>query len=421
MNTTPALTKENINVWKDKLLLLFDKFGYELFVFILLAVQVLDNSHRTEAMSPIRTTFYLGDLSMGFASRLIIGSFVNLLTDNPTPEWLASYGRVVLWAVLIAVSIVLGRILRKTAKEMKDAALIFTLFFCTGSLTLYGFSYFFGMLDIYMFIAMLASALLINNKYLRWLVPLLSVFGVFVNYAYLITYFPLVILLILYNTAKTKKPVDIIYFIASCLPIIAATVYCVLFERNSVTITFSELWDTMIEKSGYPFVYEEVCYFDFYLFGVSDSYGVANFEFNNMTPIEFLTSLPKIVFSLELDTTTYFILGSIALPVLAVFISLWIKCIKLSQTKTEKFVFLCAILATLLIFLNCIISNDITRWVEAGFIVQFGFVFFLFAKRDETFRRVIIRTKEWMKGKSLLLVLGFFVHATSLVGFASSY
>ena len=85
----------------------FLKIKYELVLFLMLLVQACFNLDFVNGMDRNFLLYYLVDFSMGKTSRLLIGSLVNLLTDNPTKVWINCFAGVVLLLTFIFTSVIL--------------------------------------------------------------------------------------------------------------------------------------------------------------------------------------------------------------------------------------------------------------------------------------------------------------------------
>ncbi len=402
---------------KNKALKIVSCFGYELGIFVLLCIQALQNRLIMANMSTDYYSYYLVDFSMGKTSRLLIGSIVNLLTDKPTKEWIDTFVMVVFFVTLVLTSLLLGRIIKCAKKEMRNILYVFVLFFVTGSFGMYGFSHYFGMLDIYMFIFAVLAVCCLTNKYLRWLAPLFCVAGIFVNYGFAFSYFPLVIAAALYFAAGEKrKASNVANLVLTGSVSVATTAYCYFNVRSTICVTFDELWKIIEQKSGMKFEYSDISYYDFYFFGkvVRPDTGetVTDLSLKDMIVEPLKIMLNPNGNMRELGR--FFSVLFIALIFFAAFTAIWILCIKNASKKSQKFVYLCFILAQFFMVASCLISTDIGRWLQAGGIVQFGLAFLMFYAKDESFEKAMLQIKEFFKGKNLIVLIAFFLaYATS--------
>lgn len=397
---------------RTKTLSFFDKFKHELGIFVLLCLQALvQNFNFLGKMDENFLVYYLVDFSLGKTSRLLIGSIVNLFTDKPTEQWLNGFALIVLVLTFVFTSVVLGHVVKNVKEEMRMSAYAFVLFFVTGSFTMYGFSRFFGLLDIYMFIFSLLAIVFAQHKYLRWLVPLACLAGVFVNYVYTISYFPVVILVILYLAdMREKKAADISLFCITVVTVLAATYFCAFWGKYTMTVTFDEMLQILQQKFGREITLEQVEYYRFYLFAKDMTDGVL-VDASQLTPIEYMWGLWDHVFSITKANTGIATLAIASLPVIAVFWCVWIMSIRAAEKKSRKFVYSCFLLSTLFIFICCVFSTDLTRWITAGVLSQFILCFFMFAMRDEAFEKTVDKLKNFFFNNKIVLVAMFVMYA----------
>lgn len=402
---------------KTKVSKIFSYFGYELGIFIILGIQAFFNRGMIINMENDFNSYYLLDYSMGFNSRMLVGSFVNLLTDNPTASWLKGFMITVLVLTLLAVSLLLGRIIRCTEKEKRNVLYVFVLFFVFGTLTMYGFSRYFGLLDIHMFICALLAVVCATNKYLRWFTPVFALAGVFVYYPFTLTYFVAVIGICFYFAVREKQSKsNFVIFLITAVAVVGATYFFAFESRDFMKVTFDEMWKIMEQKSGIKFEYDEIRPFDMFFYGNSIDADLGH-EVRDMSPFEVIKTVFMITTGQigEYHETNYdglLSLCMILLVVLAGFVPVWVLCIKNSETKPQKFVFLCFILGLLFIPISWLISTDYSRLAQAGVLNQFIFAFVMFFKKDPAFEKTTEQLKSFFKGKEILLAVYFLIYAS---------
>jgi hypothetical protein len=402
---------------KTKVSKIFSYFGYELGIFIILGIQAFLNRGMIINMEKDFFSYYLLDYSMGFNSRMLVGSFINLLTDNPTASWLKGFMITVLVLTLLAVSLLLGRIIRCTEKEKRNVLYVFILFFVFGTLTMYGFSRYFGLLDIHLFICALLAVVCATNKYLRWFTPVFALAGVFVYYPFTLTYFVAVIGVCFYFAIKEKQSKsNFVIFLITAVAVVGATYFFAFEARDFMKVTFDELWQIMEQKSGLKFEYDEIRPFDMFFYGNSVDMELGH-EVRDMTPFEviktvFMVTTGQVGEFHEVNYDGVLSLCMILLVVLAGFVPIWVLCMKNSETKPQKFVFLCFILGILFIPISWLVSTDYSRLAQAGVLNQFIFAFVMFFRHDSAFEKTLEQLKSFFKGKEILLVIYFLIYAS---------
>lgn len=400
---------------KTKAIEFISKFKYELAVFILLSIQACLDTNIFRGMNPGYYGYYLADFSMGKTSRLLIGSFVNLLTEHPTVEWINCFAGVVLVLMHLFTAVLIGKVIKSTDAELRPCAIVFSLFSVSGVFGLYTFSEFFGLLDIYMFLFTVTAVVIARNGLFKWLIPLLCVGGVLINYVYTIAYFPLIAAVLLYLIfTQEKKAGNIVLFSLTCVITVLLMFYCAFIGKETAVYPFEEMQTMMEKKLGEPLSYDQIHYYDYYLYGNHQNEARFGVEMGDMSPAEFIAAL---LWYLSVEGYNFRGIISVAagvLPVFAVFWIIWFRCIKNSETKPRKFVYLCFMLVPLFTAACCILSTDMTRWAAAGIIVQFGLGIFMFAVKDKPFEKTMLEVKNLLKGKAFIVGIIYFIYESSI-------
>ncbi len=399
----------------DKLKSFVQRWKYELIIFLMTMVPVIINIEKLTHIHRMFIQYYLYDFSMGINSRVLIGSIVNLLNPHPTEEWIRGFALVFLVSGMLLTAIVLAGVIKKADAENRLTIFVFILFFVSGAYTISIFSRFFGMLDIHMYILALLSVVFLQNKYLRWLIPFLCAAGVFINYVFIMSYFPFVLLAMFYAANRSsKKSVDIILIIITLIIVALLTFYCVFHAGNYMFVTFEEAIEIMENKIGQKFDNEQNEYAGIYLFNVHEEsenmYGV---KVREASPFELIYYFIRFLYENRIGVYGIITLAIITVPVIAFFFTIWIMCIRSSEKKSSKFVYFCCILSTICIPVCCLLSTDFIRWIGAGFMCQFAMCFFLFYKKDEAFDKTVGRIRAVFSKNKFVPVIVYFVYVSS--------
>lgn len=399
---------------KTKAAGIFSKCKYGLAVFIILTIQAVINMIPFSGTGEFLHVYYLVDFSMGKASRLLIGTVVNWLTDNPDIDWVNKFAAASVFLAIIITSCVIGKIINGIKPEMKPHVLVVTLFLVSGSLTFAIFSRFIGFLDIYMFIVALSAVIFLNNKYLRWLTPLLCVAGVFIHQGFVLSFFPLIALSSFYLAFVHEKNVSsIAVFVLSMVLTAVSVIYCVIYGTETMTLTFEEMCRIVNERGSHEFSDEALFNLGFYFYEhAPDKSGLTNAQLSEMSLWEVIVSLFTFVnFQYDGSLRGLFAILSLALIMFVIFAIIWIKCIMHADSKPKKFVYACFMLSMLIVPLYCLIASDYARWVQAGMLTQFGFAFLMFFIKDAPFEKALMQLGEFFKSKKFLLVMIYLVYA----------
>ncbi len=391
------------------------EWKYEAVVFLMTMITVLINYDELSGIHHMFVTHYLPDFSMGINSKMLVGSLVKLLNPHPTEEWLTKFAIFFLIAGMFLTAMVLGRVIKKSTSENRLSVWVFILFFVSGAYTVSQFSRFFGMLDIHMYILTIISVVFAGNKYLRWFVPVLCVAGVFVNYVFTISYFIIVLWAMLYYADRNeKKAGDIAVFVITVVSVIALTYYFVFEAHKHMFMTYEEAVALIEAKIGHPFSEEEREYISLHLFGVHpESEQLYGFDIEKATPVQFIYYFVRFILENRTGTAGLFSLTLVTVPVILAFWVIWIMCIKNTEKKGTKFVYLCAILSVLFIPLCCLLSTDYVRWIGAIIMCQFAMCFLMFYVRDEAFDKTVKKLKERFSENKIILIIIYLVYLTS--------
>lgn len=388
---------------------------YEAVIFLLTMIPVFLNIEKLSEIHPMFVIHYLPDFSMGINSRILIGSFVNLLNSHPTEEWLTNFAIIFLIIGMFLTAIVLGRVIKKSASDNRLSVFVFILFFVSGAYTISQFSRFFGMLDIHMYIIAILAVVCAGNKYLRWFVPVLCIAGAFVNYGFAISYFIIVLFAMLYHAEKSEKKAGYIaVFIITVISVLALTFFFVFRAYAYMFMTFEDALKIMEGKIGHTFSEEEKEYIALYLFGVHPEseklYGVVIY---GSSPLDYLYYFAKFIYENRIGTRGMFSLALVTVPVVLAFWAIWIMCIKNTEKKGRKFVYICAMLSVFFIPVCCILSTDYARWIGAIIMCQFAMCFLMFYFRDEAFDKTVGKFRQLFSKNRIVLIILYLVYVSS--------
>lgn len=407
---------------KTKALNFFSAIKYQLITFVLLAVQVIytmisfDSYHVGKTM----TMYYLVDLSMLKSSRTWVGTLVSLLTDHPSYEWINGFATVILFIAVFITAFLVGKVIKNVENEIRPQAIIAALFLVTGSFTLQMFSKNFGFLDIHLFIIALVSVVFLNNKILRWFVPALCVAGFLAHQLFVIMYFPLVILAALYLLVAQKggKFSKTAVFVLSIAALGFVAIWILSNGPKTNIYTPEQMLEIIQAKSGLEYEEEVVNDMRWQFFYIPPP-GVVDFtndELASFSVLDFVREWLKYTNITRGFSLGYFLslLSFIALFSMVLW-TIWIMCIKNTESKLKKLVFVCFMISVLAAPIGCIIAYDYERWCQAAVLCQFGFLFFMFYVKDEAFNKTMVQLRTFFEDKKILLIIAFAVYNMAIL------
>lgn len=398
---------------KTKAAKIFSSIKYELCIFAVLAVQAVFKMYPQFSVGEYLRLYYLIDYSMGKTSRLLIGSLVKLFNPDPSPEWIAGFCIIVLGIVLLISSIIIGKVIRCAECEIKTQTLVLVAFAVTGIFTFSNFSLYLGFLDVWMYVIALIAILCLNNTYLRWLIPVLCAVGVFIHNAFAMTYFPMIALVVFYVVVtKEKKSANSVIFIISCAVTVVSTLWVSVKGANTATITYEQLFEVLKNKGGFAYSDIGIDNVAFYLLDIPP-------ENTGITPemVAGTSALERIIMKIGVTLADISITHTVLVTVLggavvAALLTMWVKCMKNTDSKAKRFVYLCFMLSVLTIPLAMLLANDFIRWFQSAIMTQFAVAMFMIAVKDEPFKKTMQQMGDFFKDKTLLLAIMFIVYVT---------
>ncbi|MEE1011322.1 MAG: hypothetical protein U0L11_04720 [Acutalibacteraceae bacterium] len=400
---------------KTKALNFFSAVKYQLILFVLMAGQAIITMFQSEGVGPHLSIYYLVDLSMIKASRTWVGTLASILTDHPTQEWISKFAVVIVFLMIFIVSVAAGKVIKNVEKEIKPQIFVVALFLITGTFTFYPFYRYLGMVDIHMCIIAVVSLVFLNNKILRWLVPVLCAAGFFVHQVFVITYFPLIVFAALYIMLCTKggKVLKSALFLSVFGVTLAVFVWGVLYGTDTNIFATPEEMIKAVEEKG-KITLSEGALINLnmqYFYAPPEEVGLTAEQVNNMSLWELFLGWARYTNVIRAFSPNDILsIFSFVTVVCGFFWAIWIKSMKNTDSKSKRFVFFCFMMSVLGAPLSCIIAPDYIRWCQAIILVQFGFVFFMFSVKDEAFEKTMVQAGEFFKNKKILLVIAFFVY-----------
>ena len=392
-------------------------------------------------------TYHIVDYSFGFCTKLLPGAIFHLFFDSVTKQTVAVYAWVLYVISLALVSFFISKVVSSIEeKGSRVAVLIICIFFVTGPSTINMFATNVGVLDFYWFLFALLFLIFAENKYLKYLVPLLFAAEILVHFGSIICYVIFMGMVMLFKcsaeTDKKQKRILFALLVVSVALTLGLFVYFMIFEQSNVTIkSMQEFNDELFARAGenadaihykyYDFAFfrdEAVKYPEFY--EQIDMRSLAGYNLSLPLPEKLNDAvnmmLSQVVYTLhsELIAESHrglklivYVYG-LLLPVVAFVYSIYIKLIKEEKDKLTK---LCFILP-LIQFPFCSIvgllnSVDINRWIGESFIIFMGYFLYVVYKRSDVSELVKTSGKkiDWR-----LLLSYYFVYANVTLNFFTS-
>jgi len=343
------------------------KYKYEFLIFLVLLVQSIPALFRGPSEYYIA---YLFDYKIGYVSRVLIGSLINLLTNNLTVAWLRTFITTVYILVFMLVALLLGKLIRHTNAD-KRRFLIFTIaYFLIAKYAMWVWFIYFGIFDIFWFSFAILAIIAVNNRYAKWFIPILCFLGLATHYAFAFIFMPTIAVILLFELIDTKyAKQNLLLTVVSFATMTVTSVYFFIFANRTIRLQGDALISYVYSKLDYQFT-------DFY-----KTYLVFYFNPEAQSILKTLKDLWAYVSANDLKYYLQIFYPSI--PVLVLLIIVWLKSYKFTSTKSEKrfYLFVCIVLplAALPAFL---FSNDLYRLLSQFILSQFCLIFYLVYKKN---------------------------------------
>lgn len=368
----------------NKLKELFSKYKYELSVFTALSMNFLLFFTKEDLMSDVLYPLHLVDLKIGFISRTLVGSISGLLWEHPTEGNIMFLQTAVVIITFFLTSVYLGKCIKTAKPESGRILFIVSLIIAVFP---YGFMTFlnlFELLDIYWVMSAVLILLVSDNKKTAFLIPLFIFTGLWVHYAFVLAFMPLIYVLCINKCVKEKTKTAYVLTGITVAVSVPVTLYFMMTNRTFNVMPFEEFIDYIIEKAGSPIT------------SIERYIGTGFRPYDEMNRLYGLTDLSEESsvliksllgnFTVALRDTT--LLGIIcdfllASPVVLFFEAIWQKSIKSTEDKKEKFVYFLCLISPFIQFIACFTSSDTSRWLSL-MVISSLFMLSLFVKEKDT-------------------------------------
>lgn len=317
---------------------------------------------------------YAGDLSIGFTSRLFIGSILSLFTDVLTAQTINIFAKTALYISFILQSLLTAAVIKKGIGEKNLFIILFAVIFIVDPLTVTQYAFYFGVLDLYNYIVFLVTVFIFvkGKSNLQFAVPLLCFVGLLIHYQFFFAFFPALFVLGLYRTVNSERKELRKEFGAFSLNTAVGVVgffWFSVFAKNFLRMNVDEMITYVSSKTDPESVYIFEDYLKYYLFDVYkgeqfDSYG---------------QSLKELI-SINMGLTkpsVYIKYLTFAVPLIIIFWILWGILIK-REKGIRKLPFIAASIMPFALVFELILSSDVWRWASSTVVCQFGVLFALY-------------------------------------------
>lgn len=346
-------------------------FRRESFIFLLLFFTLLHQL--PEELHGWNSAWYAMDYSLGFDSRLFIGSILRLLYPGFLPaEAACRFVFFSLILLLFLLSWTLGHSLRQLEGQNAEKGLLLVILLyllSPGSPSYLWTAENMGRFDMYLLIAALAAIIcctLIRSVWLQLiLITILGLIALSIHQAFMFLFFPLFFTLYLKAAMQTtigkeRKTLSIILAIAGIIAMAATFLYFQLFSQIRIP-SCDELVSLLTSRTDLP---------------VNDV--ALNYEYFATTT----QSFSELVLNQPGERIRYGLITLLLLSPLAILYGfLWMRILK-AASKKDRFVYVLFLLSHLCIVPAFLMAIDWGRWFGAFLTMQALQLVILAAKGD---------------------------------------
>lgn len=341
----------------------FEKTKYELCILVFLLLQVFAFTPPTDGMTVWQMLTYLGDYSHGYMPRAFLGEVISWFTPTVSLEllWVMTFAVIVIMSITIAL--LCGQIIKKAENKSAVVSVIAVMLLSPIFMPL--FSSWLGIVDIYLITLTLFAFILNESRFLRYLVPVIMLVCVAIHHAYMFLYMVPLAIALLYDCIRNKKYIrDGIFCGITYISLIAFALFTVMNRTASGFGSLDEMIDFMINKAD---------------FSLNKEWLAA------LVPNEYFTGTDYVANTITQMMSPANLLGIIVIfsPVFVTLAYGWIKAIKHSDKKEEKFVLSLCLIHPLSAVPAYVFGLNWNRWTSAIITSQcILYLFMLYRKNN---------------------------------------
>ncbi|MDR1741057.1 MAG: hypothetical protein LBR38_04325 [Synergistaceae bacterium] len=338
----------------------FHKVGYELFIFIVLFMDLMSKvAMPNEQIDAFFTPPYLLSYRDGFGSRFFIGSVVSLFTDYASRKFLRIFITAALLLTCVMMAVMAGRVIRAASEKTRAFVIGVSIIFFVSPAYGYLFpNYNFGRLDTFLILFTLIMLAVASKPVLRWTIPVLCLCATATHQVFLCTYAPLVMLVLLYEAVRSKTRSSVALLLVSGAVTLAAFLCFQFIKGGTAFASAQAMADALALRTN-----------------AEISVGMIQWEYFSSFR-ELVLGGIGIDYTLLIENAVMLVLLS---PLFVMFPVFWHRCWK-SGTDGRWIFVLSALLpiCTLPTFVLC----DWGRWTAAILISQFCMVYWFIYRQD---------------------------------------
>lgn len=384
----------------DKIKKIPKRHKYSIFIFLFIFVYnfVVVEDFSFPAIDQITYTYHIVDYSVGFCTKLLPGAIYNTIFTTTDAEAVNLYFIVLYHIFLVIVSLMLEKFLYRIDLKSRSIAFVIVLFFVTGPATFSIHTFRLGMLDTYWLFFSVAFLFMIQNRYLKWFVPIVFILSVFVHVSAMVSFIPFFALIILLEVLQNEKERNsyVAIFTVSVVLSVITFLYFVAFEENNLLIDVDSFKNFINERNiseweDYTIYYDYSLYRKSYVDGTSLMGVTSDDSVFVVRVLEAFWFQIKETFRASSNNGKYitgtFIAIFFSMPIIVFLYKYIFSVLKKEQSnKLKLFVWVCTLCLFPLTFITgSLCSPDIVRWFGHGVMVLFTLILYQIYRYDKEY------------------------------------
>ena len=364
--------KSKISVFLDR-----HRFFFFFFLYVVLYNVIIVNRLRPWSLTSVTESVYHIDYSFGFASKLLPGAVFNLFFGaNASTRTVTAYTTVVMFIFFFGLAVLLERFIRRVESEYVCSALVLIVFLLSGAYTFAIYTKWLGLLDTAWLLLTLLFFVCIDNKVLRFFIPVIYVLSLLIHFSALVFVLTLFSILLLYRASiaesKNDKRIYIAIFLISLIITILLFFYLILNESDNV-VPIDE-FHAKLESRGFNYF----TYIDYSFFNIVNGKEIVPDSINAIEPA-FLKFLNRFCYQIKAnygllnsDGILAFVCGvAVLAPVVCFITAFHFRRLKQVGSSLKRFCMFLFIVQFPFVFIMGIlfaISADMTRYLTHAFL-----------------------------------------------------
>lgn len=370
----------------------YEKTKYELCILLFLLAQFFVFVPEKEGMPLWQLLTYLGDYSHGFMPRALLGEMISWFSDTVSLEILFSLSFAVCVLLCVSAALLGGYLIKHCENKTAVTAIIAIMLGSPIFMPL--FASWLGLMDVYLILLTFIAFAFNENKILRYLIPVIAIICTAIHHAYLFLYMVPIAIALLYDFFKNKKYIrDGLLCGVTYISLISLGLFMVKARNADGFSSVDEMIDFMIKKSDIPLSREWL---------------------QTVVPNEYTTGVDYIRDTVTSTMSASNLLGIVVIfaPVFITFAYGWLKSIKNSPDKAEKFTLFLCLIHPVSSVPAYIFGLNWNRWTSAIITSQCILYLFMFHRKNEAVSSTVEKITGFFK-KHFIFVVFYIIYAAS--------